>query len=108
MNGGEHSVQSECGVGKCPDGGEDDRKVFGLATGHHRIGGKVLDGGFGAGRIQHGDDLVRITPSHHGIDAGPGGRHHRQAVGPIEFETLFDLVVHSGQCSNYRGNTIYT
>ena len=88
----------------CFDGRQDPRQVFGLASGHHRSDGDLLDGDVHeVGR--HGrNDVARRSRrtrqhAHHPL---LGGRHDGQAVGPSAGEHHLHLVFGLGHVDATR------
>ena len=78
------------------DAREHDAEMFGIATGHDRIGGDFLDRNLALMRLHAPQDFVRATLCcrQHSRDEFLGRRYHRQTVTP---STLLDVAVRRGR-----------
>ena len=80
----------------------EDRRVVGLAPGHHRGGREVLGADVDALLLDRADDLGRLPaqPFQHRVDERPVRRDDGQAVGPAALEAVLDVVVALQACNH--------
>ena len=99
MGGGLHAVEVELLLAHRLDGEHVERKIFGTAARHHRVGGEPQWRRLAPARRNFRDRFIprTVAVGEHLLDARVGRRHDRQAVGPaaLEIERVdrFEIVV---------------
>ena len=79
--------QVDVRIGETFDGGDDDRYMFRLASGHHACNRDLLDRRFTEAQLPNSNDLIRIAfgALEHSLNGFTRGREEWESVAPIIF-----------------------